>query len=403
MSGTYITVSQLNRYIKFLLSEDPKLRGVYVKGEISNFNRNYRSGHCYFSIKDTEASVKAVMFKTTADRIKFDLEDGMSVIVRADVTLYERDGAYQLVVSDIIPYGAGELALAFEQLKAKLSEKGLFDESFKKPIPRFPQKIAVVSSKTGAAVQDILNILRRRMPYVEVHLYPVSVQGFNTAPDVINALKEIEKAAEVDEIIIARGGGSAEDLFQFNNEALAYAVFNCKIPVISAIGHETDFTICDFVADLRAPTPSAAAELAGAELGEVIEKLNLTLMRAKNSIETKISANKYTLANVYIPRITAKIYENLQKNRQNINFLIKYSEKALDSKIAILRTRFANDCARLETVNPFAVLKRGYAVINDENNRQILSVNQLKQGQDIYIKLNDGSVTATVKGVEENV
>ena len=400
MSGSYITVSQLNRYIKFILCEDPKLRGVYVKGEISNFSRNYRSGHCYFSIKDADASVKAVMFKTTADRIRFDIEDGMSVIVRADVSLYERDGAYQLVVSDVIPFGAGEMAVAFEQLKAKLSEKGLFDEAFKKPIPRFPKKIAVISSKTGAAIQDILNIMRRRMPYAEVLLCPVSVQGLNTAPDVINAIKTIEDTAEVDEIIIARGGGSAEDLFQFNNEALAYAIFNCKIPVISAIGHETDFTIWDFVADLRAPTPSAAAELAGISFDEIAEKIDFAVLRAKTSVGTKISANKYTLENVYLPKIVTKIYENLQKNRQSIDFLVKYSEKALNSKIALLRARFTSDCARLETVNPFSVLKRGYAVASDENGRQLVSKEQVKKGQNVYIKLNDGGFTATVTGVD---
>ena len=402
MSGSYITVSQLNRYIKFILSEDSKLRGVYVNGEISNFNRNYRSGHCYFSLKDSEASVKAVMFKASADRVKFDLEDGMSVIVRADVTLYERDGTYQLVVSDVIPYGAGAMALAFEQLKAKLAQKGLFDETFKKPIPRFPKKIAVVSSKTGAAIQDILNVLRRRMPYVEVELYPVSVQGDNTAMDVIAALDKVQMTSDADTIIIARGGGSSEDLFQFNNEALAYAIFNCKIPVISAIGHEVDFTICDFVADLRAPTPSAAAELVGASVSEITDRVSGLLSRAKTSAELKISENKYTVKNVYIPKITAKIRESLQKNRQSVDFLLKYSEKAVDSKISLLFSRFANDCARLETVNPFSVLKRGYAIVNDENGSQLVSKNQVKSGQKIDVRLKDGILNAIVTGVDED-
>lgn len=400
MSDSYITVSQLNRYIKFVLSDDPKLRGVYVKGEISNFNRNYRSGHCYFSIKDAEASVKAVMFKTAADRIRFEIEDGMSVIVRADVSLYERDGAYQLVASDIIPFGAGELAVAFEQLKVKLAEKGLFDEAHKKPIPKSPQKIAVISSKTGAAIQDILNILRRRMPYTEVQLYPVSVQGSNTVPDIINAIKLIEDSAEADEIIIARGGGSAEDLFQFNNEALAYAIFNCKIPVISAIGHETDFTICDFVADLRAPTPSAAAELAGMSIAEVAEKVDFSISRAKATVDSRISANKYTLENVYIPKIIAKIHENLQKNRQKVDFLIEYSEKALNLKTTLLRTRFMSDCARLETANPFSVLNRGYAVVSDYTGHHLVSKEQIEKGQNLYIKLKDGGFSATVTGVD---
>ena len=402
MSGSYITVSQLNRYIKFILSEDSKLRGVYVNGEISNFNRNYRSGHCYFSLKDSEASVKAVMFKASADRVKFELEDGMSVIVRADVTLYERDGTYQLVVSDVIPYGAGAMALAFEQLKAKLAQKGLFDETFKKPIPRFPKKIAVISSKTGAAIQDILNVLRRRMPYVEVELYPVSVQGDNTAMDVITALDKVQMTSDADTIIIARGGGSSEDLFQFNNEALAYAIFNCKIPVVSAIGHEIDFTICDFVADLRAPTPSAAAELVGASVSEITDRVSGLLSRAKTSAELKISENKYTVKNVYIPKITAKIRESLQKNRQSVDFLLKYSEKAVNSKISLLFSRFANDCARLETVNPFSVLKRGYAIVNDENGSQLVSKNQVKSGQKIDIRLKDGIFNAIVTGVDED-
>ncbi len=402
MSGSYITVSQLNRYIKFLLSEDSKLRGVYVKGEISNFNRNYRSGHCYFSLKDAEASVRAVIFKASADRTKFDLEDGMTVLVRADVTLYERDGTYQLVVSDVIPYGAGQMALAYEQLKAKLAEKGLFDEAFKKPIPKIPKKIAVISSKTGAAIQDILNVLRRRMPYVEVELYPVSVQGVNTAPEVIAALDKIQKNSSADTIIIARGGGSSEDLFQFNDEALACAIFNCKIPVISAIGHEIDFTICDFVADLRAPTPSAAAELAGVSSNEIMDRVSALLSRAKISTESKISANKYTVRNVYIPKISAKIYENLQKNRQSIDFLLKYSVRAVNSKVSLLFSRLENDCARLETLNPFSVLKRGYAIVNDEKGCHLVSKNQAKLGQKIGIRFKDGTLNAIVTGVDED-
>lgn len=402
MNDTYITVSQLNRYIKFLLSDNSKLRGVYIKGEISNFNRNYRSGHCYLSLKDTDASVKAVMFKTVADRVKFDVEDGMSVIVRADVTLYERDGTYQLVISDMIPYGVGELSLAFEQLKAKLAEKGMFEDSYKKPIPKFPKRIAIISSKTGAAIQDIFNILKRRMPYVEVDLYPVSVQGENTAPEVIKALKFIEEKNNVDEIIIARGGGSKEDLHQFNNETLAYAVFNCKIPIISAIGHEIDFTICDFVADLRAPTPSAAAELAGVSVSEISEKINALLKMADFSARKKISANKYTVQSVYIPKIVGKLNEIVKKNRQKTDFLVKYSEKSVGNKLSSLSLRFKGDCARLESLNPFSVLKRGYAIVNNNKGNQVVSVNQVTSGEDISVKLRDGNITATIMGVENN-
>ena len=402
MNDTYITVSQLNRYIKFILSENSKLRGVYIKGEISNFNRNYRSGHCYLSLKDNEASVKAVMFKSAADRIKFDMEDGMSVIVRADVTLYERDGTYQLVLSDMIPYGVGELSLAFEQLKTKLAEKGMFDDAFKKPIPKFPRRIAIISSKTGAAIQDIFNILKRRMPYVEVDLYSVSVQGENTAPDVIKALEFIEEQNNVDEIIIARGGGSKEDLHQFNNERLAYAIFNCNIPIISAIGHEIDFTICDFVADLRAPTPSAAAELAGVSVREISEKADSLLKLAGFSVRKRISANKYTVQSVYIPKITEKLSEIVKKNRQKTDFLIKYSERSVKNKLSSLSLRLEGNCARLESLNPFSVLKRGYAIVSNGIGNQIVSAGQLNVGESIVVKLKDGSITANVTGVENN-
>lgn len=402
MSDSYITVSQLNKYIKFLFSDDPKLRGVYVVGEVSNFSRNYRSGHCYFSVKDAEASVKAVMFKGFADRIKFEIEDGMSVILRADVTLYERDGAYQLVVSDVIPYGAGALSIAFEQLKARLAEKGLFDEAFKKAIPKTPKKIAVISSKTGAAIQDILNILRRRMPYVQVDLYPVSVQGTNTAPEVIRAIESIELNGTADLIIIARGGGSSEDLFEFNNEALAYAVFNCRTPVISAIGHETDFTICDFVADLRAPTPSSAAELAGVSAKEILEKVDSLHKRASFLLETKISANKYTVNDVYMPKIVAKLCENVQKNRQKTDFLLKYSERAVKNKLSLLSARFSGSCEKLEAINPFSVLKRGYAVVKSDSVGHIISKKQLALGQEITIRLTDGTFRAVVTGVDED-
>ena len=402
MNDTYITVSQLNRYIKILLSDNPKLRGVYIKGEISNFNRNYRSGHCYLSLKDTDASVKAVMFKSVADRIKFDIEDGMSVVVRADVSLYERDGTFQLVLSDMIPYGIGELSLAFEQLKTKLAEKGMFDDSFKKPIPQFPRRIAIISSKTGAAIQDIFNILKRRMPYVDVDLYPVSVQGENTAPEVVKALKYIEEKNNVDEIIIARGGGSKEDLHQFNNEALAYAIFDCKIPIISAIGHEIDFTICDFVADLRAPTPSAAAELAGVSVSEISERANALQKLVDISLRKRISANKYTIQSVYIPRITEKLNETVRKNRQKTDFLIKYSEKSVNNKISSLSLKFKGDCARLEALNPFSVLKRGYAIVRDSSAKHIVSVKQATTGDNINVKLKDGSITATITGVQSD-
>ena len=283
-----LTVTQLNQYAKSIIENDINLNNVFVVGEISNFVDHYRSGHLYMSIKDSQSIISAVMFAGNATRLKFRPENGMCVIIRGRVSIYERDGKYQLYIDDMQPDGIGSLALAFEQLKEKLSNEGLFDSQHKKTIPRVPTRIGVISSPTGAAIQDVLNVLNRRFPSVEVVFAGVHVQGENAAPSVIKAIEKLNQTS-VDTIIIARGGGSTEDLWPFNDESLAYAIYNSRIPIISGVGHETDFTICDFVADLRAPTPSVAAELA---VPDVIEQKNY-IVSLRNTLDYHIENRLY--------------------------------------------------------------------------------------------------------------
>ena len=260
MSVGILTVSQINFYIQSIVDNDPRLKSVFVCGELSNFTRHYKSGHLYFSLKDDKSLIKAVMFSSAASRLRFAPSDGMKVIVRGRISVYEPSGQYQLYVEDMQPDGAGALALAYEQLKSKLEKEGLFDSRHKKPIPQFPKKVGVITSPTGAARRDIENIISRRYPCAEIILYPVTVQGDTAPAQLVNAVEYMDGKSDV--VIIGRGGGSAEDLWAFNDERLARTIYDCNTPVISAVGHETDFTICDFVSDLRAPTPSAAAELA---------------------------------------------------------------------------------------------------------------------------------------------
>ena len=280
-----ISVSALNRYVKTLLDANDLLFDLALRGEIANFVQNARSGHCYFSLRDETASVKAVMFRSDARRLGFRPEEGMKVVVRCRVTLYERDGAFQVYVNDMFPDGIGSAQLAFEQLKAKLDQEGLFAPEHKKPLPQFPRCIGLVTSKTGAALQDIRNVIGRRWPAVKLLLCPVNVQGFEAADEIAAAIDRLDKSGRVDEIIVARGGGSREDLWVFNAERIARAAYRCKTPLISAIGHEIDFTILDFVADQRAPTPSAAAELAVPDRAEYARKLFILEENIHNSIQ----------------------------------------------------------------------------------------------------------------------
>lgn len=397
-----ISVSQLNMYVRSLLDGDENLNNVFVSGEISNFTANARSGHLYMTLKDGSSSVKAVMFAGNASKIKFRIENGMSVIVRGRVSLYERDGAYQLYIDDIQPEGIGSLAIAFEQLKERLSKEGLFDPDRKKPIPPFPKRIGVISSPNGAAVQDVLNIISRRFPLAEIIFAGVPVQGDGTGEIIAHAVSDFNYLKCADVIIIARGGGSAEDLWEFNNENLARAIYNSEIPVISGVGHETDFTICDFVADLRAPTPSAAAELAVPDINELAAYLNLLSSKINKAINSKILIEEMNLDKLFDSgylRKPADFIDDCEKKISDLNKALNIAVKAIydnkyNSAFVLL--------SKLDALSPFKILSRGYSVIK-LNENVVSSVNQLKVNDSVEFCLSDGNAIATVTKITDKV
>ena len=404
MSGNIITVSQLNRYVKSVLESDGNLKSVFLIGEISNLKINSFSGHAYLTLKDEGASIKAVMFKSNASRLKFIPIDGMRVICRGEVSLYERDGAYQFYIGDMQPDGAGSIAIAFEQIKEKLAKEGLFDLEKKLPILKFPQKIAIITSETGAAVQDMINVIGRRWPLATLVMCPVKVQGEGSAEQMINALECVNKYTDCDTIIIGRGGGSAEDLWCFNDESLARAISRSKIPVISAVGHETDFTICDFVADLRAPTPSAAAELAVPDITEVMafilgnnQRLNTFMGNYLSAFEQRLNflINRPILSNPYT------IVDNLCLRLDNLKSRLdgRFNEIIFDAeKIS------AEYTAKLDALNPAKILIRGYSIAEFDG-KTVTSIDNLKSGDSFKLILSDGSADCTVNSVlkEQNL
>ena len=393
-NSVILTVTQLNQYSKSIIENDINLNNVFVVGEISNFVDHYRSGHLYMSIKDSQSVISAVMFSGNASRLKFKPENGMSVIIRGRVSIYERDGKYQLYIDDMQPDGIGSLALAFEQLKEKLSKEGLFDSQHKMTIPRIPTRIGVISSPTGAAVQDVLNVLNRRFPLAEIVFAGVQVQGENAASSVIKAIEKLNKT-NVDTIIIARGGGSTEDLWPFNDESLAYAIYNSRIPIISGVGHETDFTICDFVADLRAPTPSVAAELAVPDATEqknyIVSLRNTLDYHIENSLNDryrKIESYK----NSPILRNPEKIIENCELYLDILNSRINESYKDM---LASYTSSFFSLYSKLDSLSPLKVLSRGYSIVKKEdsiiNNSKSLSIDDV-----VSIRLADSEVKAKI-------
>jgi len=394
-SQLIISVSQLNLYVKSLLEQDVNLNNVFVVGEISNFIDHYRSGHLYMSLKDDSASISAVMFAGNASRLKFRPENGMSVIVRGRVSIYERDGRYQFYIDDMQPDGIGALALAFEQTKKRLSEAGLFDIEHKKKIPSLPKKIGVISSPTGAAVQDVLNVLGRRFPMAVIVFAGVQVQGDSAASTIIEAIEKMNALTDVDTIIIARGGGSAEDLWPFNDEKLAYSIYNSQIPIISGVGHETDFTICDFVADLRAPTPSAAAELAVPDARE--QKYYITSLKSSldSLIEANIREKEYNLDKLTKSSVLQnpeKIIENSEMYLDSLSVRINDSFKDI---VIECSSNFAMICSKLETLSPLKVLARGYSIIkNDE--KIVNDINDLTKGDNITLQFTNGIARAKI-------
>ncbi len=392
-----LTVTQLNQYAKSIIEDDINLSNVFVMGEISNFVDHYRSGHLYMSIKDAQSVISAVMFAGNASRLKFKPENGMSVIIRGRVSIYERDGKYQLYIDDMQPDGIGSLALAFEQRKEKLAKLRLFDAEHKKAIPEIPQRIGVISSPTGAAVQDVLNVLGRRFPLAEIVFAGVQVQGDSAAPSIIKAIEEMN-TTDVDTIIIARGGGSVEDLWPFNDENLALAIYNSNIPIISGVGHESDFTICDFVSDLRAPTPSAAAELAVPDIRDEIHYI-LSLKNTLNSeIESVIKDKQYRieqLKNSPVLKNPEKIIVNCELYLDILQSRINESYKEILSNYS---TNFYSLCSKLDSLSPLKVLSRGYSIIK-KNDNIISNSDELSVGDNISIRFTDSEVSAKITEV----
>ncbi|MBQ8298199.1 MAG: exodeoxyribonuclease VII large subunit [Ruminococcus sp.] len=389
-----LTVTQINRYISFKLKEDKNIQGIMVRGEISNFTEHYRSGHLYFTLKDKESAVKAVMFASAASRLKFRPEDGMAVIVSGSISVFERDGVYQLYVNDIQPDGAGAASVALEQLKAKLAKEGIFDTAHKRPLPVMPKKIGAVTSLSGAAVRDIINVLSRRYPIGELYAVNALVQGENAPDSICRGILSAESAG-CDVIIVGRGGGSSEDLRAFNTEKVAYAIYNCRVPVISAVGHETDFTIADLAADMRAPTPSAAAELAAPSVEHLAEKLGILKRRMKNAAlaATDRAADRYIALN---SRIMAQSPENrLRLGGERLDSLEKRTCLAFEKYMTKQESLLSEKLARLDSLSPLKVLSRGYSLVYSGD--QLINSNEkLKTGDIVKIRFGNGNAKAEI-------
>lgn len=397
------TVSQLNNYVKNIIDNDPYLKYIYVVGEVSNFTNHYKTGHFYLTLKDEKAAIKAVMFRSNACNVKFEPQNGMKVICRGRASLFERDGSFQFYIDDMQPDGVGALQIAFEQLVEKLKAEGLFDEKYKKKIPSYPEKIAVITSPTGAAIQDITNVLNRRFPCVEMIMCPVLVQGDGAAEQLINAVKKVNETNLADVIIIGRGGGSIEDLWAFNDENLAREIFRSRIPVISAVGHEIDYTISDFVADLRAPTPSAAAELVVPDITDV----KYSLAKTEENLETAYLNNLNQLKSrlkFYAENYVLKNPSNYLSNlREKLNFTLSKLSNAYSSGLHREREQFAEKCAKLNALSPLATISRGYSVTYKEN-RPIKSIKSINAGDNLVLVLTDGKAECTVNSInEENI
>ena len=395
-----VTVSQINAYIKSTFDSDDLLRHICVEGEISNFKLHY-SGHLYFTLKDEYSAISAVMFKGNAASLSFKPESGMSVLARGRISVYERDGQYQLYVDSMQERGVGDLYAAFEKLKTKLSKEGLFESGRKKPIPRFPRRIGVVTSMAGAAVRDIINVISRRCKMADIYVYPVLVQGVGAAQEIAEAIRYFNDNNAADVLIVGRGGGSIEDLWAFNEEVTARAVAGSEIPVISAVGHETDFTICDFAADLRAPTPSAAAELAIPDAVELLGTLNALEARLSSSLSNKLAVYEQKIQNAQ-DRIGAKRFlskiDDLILCVDNVHSELK---KRADAYFDKLDSEIGKRIVSLDALSPMRVLKRGYSVTLKSGGSAVRDWREVKRGDNVTVILNRGKLECTVYNTED--
>ena len=396
-----LSVSQLNRYIKMNFDADENLANIFISGEISNFTNHYRTGHLYFTLKDDSAAVRAVMFNSSAKRLKFMPEDGMKVIARGRVSVYEASGQYQLYVDDMQPDGVGALNLAYEQLKEKLQKEGLFSELHKKSLPPYPEKVGVITSPTGAAVRDIINVLGRRFPYAEIVFCPVLVQGEGAHLQLTDAVNLFNSERAADVIIIGRGGGSIEDLWEFNDEGLARAVYNSEIPVISAVGHETDFTICDFVADMRAPTPSAAAELAVPDANELQYALSALKNRMFLNVSSGIADRRSRLEYLTSKGALKSPDEMLSNRSQRLDTAFSKMLSSYENRIGGKKVEFISAATALSKLDPMSVLMRGFAFVSDKSGKNVYSSQALAKGDKINVRFHDGSAACEVKEITQ--
>lgn len=396
MNNCAISVRQLNLYVKSLLDGQVKLQNTAVLGEISNFKNHYASGHWYFTLKDSDAAIRCVMFRFNAAGVKFTPSDGMQVIVVGRVSLYEKDGSYQLYAEQLFPAGEGAEAIKFEEIKNRLQKEGLFDAENKRPLPKFPKNIAVVTSGTGAAVKDILNITGRRWPMAQIIMCPVTVQGKSAVPEMLCTLERVYALGIADVIIIGRGGGSAEDLKEFNDETLARKIYESPVPVISAVGHETDFSICDFVADMRAPTPSAAAELAVPDEKEVSARLNKYILYMRTALKSAYESCNARLARVssspcFADPLNMLIYSRLERADRATDKMLRLCAAGIEQRSAAL----CENAAKLDALSPLKVLARGYAAVL-KNGKTVKSVDELNKNDILDITLADGNAACKV-------
>lgn len=393
MEPKIATVSQINGYVKKILDHNIILNNVWIKGEISNFKHHY-SGHLYITLKDEGGVLKAVMFRSAASTLAFEPSDGMKVLARGRISVYEAGGSYQLYIEEMIPDGVGELYIAYEKLKKQLESEGLFSPEHKKPIPPFPKRVGVVTASTGAAVRDIINVITRRCPMTQIIIYPAQVQGTGAAQSIVKAIEYFNATDGADTLIVGRGGGSIEDLWAFNEEITARAIYASRIPVISAVGHETDFTIADFAADLRAPTPSAAAEIAVPSAIELRSRIDLYKNRITQNIIKRIESSRLILNRFKMKTPKDRIEDYSLK----LDYLVKSIDSGFKMKIITLKKQLSQQAAKLDALSPLQTLSRGYSIPTRSDGTVIRSVNDIKGGDEFTLRLRDGQKDCIVKG-----